>query len=504
MKLRKLSPVLLSLILAGCAVGPDYEAPQDVVGNDFLYSNVQGVEHSDQVVQSQWWLAFGDETLNQLVEEAQKQNISLMIAGERIKSAQAYQKAIESFKVPTISLSAGATSYQISENDPLAGPLVTPGGLGPQIGQITDGEALMDNQYEFGTVSANITWEADVFNRLGYQAESAQIRAEQAQIVKEGMTTLITADVIHNYLQYRGAEKRRAIAQETIESQEQTLKLVQSVVRSGYGSELDLAQAKAALSATRSVLPQLDIAKSVHKQRLAILLGRTSAEMNDELKETAVLPDFSGVVPVGMPSDVLKNRPDIQLAEREMAAINADVGAAIANKYPKFYLTGSPGLLAGDFSDLFSSDSAAWVASVGVNWTIFDGGRSDAMIEIQESRFQTAALSYEQSVNTAITEVETLLYAYGSSQELQTLTADTRVQADNTFAKANSLYKAGLVDYMTVLDAQRQQNLIKDRQVSASLQTSQVIVGLHKALGGNWEVQPEILEVPVSLESNQQ
>lgn len=137
---------------------------------------------------------------------------------------------------------------------------------------------------------------------------------------------------------------------------------------------------------------------------------------------------------------------------------------------------------------MFSSDSAAWVASIGVNWTIFDGGRSDALVEIQESRFQTAALSYEQSVNTAITEVETLLYAYGSSQELQSLTAETRVQADNTLSKANSLYKAGLVDYMTVLDAQRQQNLVKDREIAASLQTSQVIVGLHKALGGNWEV----------------
>ncbi|MDH5911498.1 efflux transporter outer membrane subunit [Vibrio splendidus] len=501
MKLRKLSPVLLSLILAGCAVGPNYEAPQDVVGNDFLYSDVQGVTESDQVVQSEWWLAFDDAMLNQLVEQAQQQNITLKIAAERIKTAQSYQKAIESFKVPTIGLSAGATSYQISENDPLAGPLVSPGGLGPQVSALTGGDALIDNQYEFATVSANITWEADVFNRLGYKAESAEIRAEQAQILKEGMTTLITADVIHNYLQYRGAEQRKILALETIESQKQTLKLVQSVVRSGYGSELDLAQAKAALSMTRSVMPQLDIAQSVHKQRLAILLGETSADMNQMLTVSTELADFSGVVPIGLPSDVLKNRPDIQIAEREMAAINADVGAAIANKYPKFYLTGSPGLLAGDFSDLFSSDSAAWVASVGVNWTIFDGGRSDALVEIQESRFQTAALSYEQSVNTAITEVETLLYAYGSSQELQSLVADTRVQSDSTLNKANSLYKAGLVDYMTVLDAQRQQNLVKDREIAASLQTSQVIVGLHKALGGNWEV-PQSTETQEATQTN--
>ncbi|WP_261833226.1 efflux transporter outer membrane subunit [Vibrio ishigakensis] len=492
MKFNKLTPIVLSMILAGCAVGPDYQAPQSEVGNEFLYSQVEGVDATQQIKQSQWWLAFEDQKLNQLVNEAQTQNIALKIAAERIKAAQAYQRAIESFKVPTVSLQAGATSYQISENDPLAGPLVTPGGLGPQVSALTGGDALIDNQYEFATLSANITWEADVFNRLGYQAESAEIRAQQAEIVKQGMTTLITADVIHNYLQYRGAEQRKELAKETIQSQEQTLELVKSVVKSGYGSEMDLAQARAALSMTKSIVPQLDIAMNVHKQRLAILMGKTSAEMNLLLEGAQPMPNYRGVVPIGMPSEVLQNRPDIALAEREMAAINADVGAAVANKYPKFYLTGSPGVLAGDFSDLFSSDSAAWVAGVGVSWTVFDGGRSDALVELQESRFKTAVLSYEQSVNTAITEVETLLYAYGSSQELEALTHETREQADSTLAKAESLYKAGLVDYMTVLDAQRQQNLVKDREIAANLQSSQVVVGLHKALGGNWEVNPEL------------
>lgn len=484
MKVSKFSPILLSLILAGCAVGPEYEAPQEVLGNDFLYSDVEGVAKNNLTVQSEWWLAFEDTKLNELVEVAQTQNISLQIAAERIKTAQAYQQAVASFKVPTVTLGAGISTYGISENDPLAGPLVTPGGLGP----ITGGDALIDNDYDFTSVGANITWEADVFNRLGYQIESAEIRAEQAEIMRNGVVTLVTSEVINNYLQYRGAERRRDIALDTIKSQEDTLKLVTSIVRSGYGSELDLAQAKAALSATRTVLPQLDVAKKVHKQRLGILLGRTSAEMNEMLAGKGKLPNFSGVVPIGMASDVLRNRPDIQIAEREMAAINADVGAAVANKYPKFYLTGTPGLLAGDFSDLFNSDSAAWAASVGVSWTLFDGGRTDALIDIQESRFKAAALGYEHSVNTAINEVETLLFAYGSSQEFESLTGETRVQADNTFSKANSLYKAGLVDYMSVLDAQRQQNLMKDREVAANLQTSQVIISLHKALGGNWEV----------------
>ncbi|GEA50780.1 outer membrane protein [Vibrio inusitatus NBRC 102082] len=490
MKSRKLTPILLSMLLAGCAVGPEYEAPQDTVGSAFLVEDVEGTAASDEKVKAGWWAQFEDETLDELVNIAQNENISLQIAAQRVKSAQAYQRAVESFKVPTITVNMGATSYGFSENDPLVGPLVTPGGLG-QINQAIGQDSVLDSSYDFTTLSANISWEVDVFNRLEYQAQSAQARAEQVEIMREGMVTLITSDVIHNYFQFRGAQERKQIAIETQESQRETLKLVESLVRNGYGSDLDLAQAKAALSATKAILPQLDIAKNVHKQRLAILLGKNSAEMDELLAKQGMVPDFKGTVPIGLASDVLQSRPDIRIAEKEMVAINADVGAAVANKYPRFYLTGSPGLLAGDFSDLFSSDSAAWVASVGASWTVFDGGRTDAQIDLQESRFNAAALGYEQTVNTAISEVETLLYTYGSSQEAESYVADTLVEADNAVAKADSLYRAGLVDYISVLDAQRQQKLVRDAQVSANLQTSQVLVSLHKALGGNWEIDPE-------------
>ncbi|RJG37992.1 efflux transporter outer membrane subunit [Motilimonas pumila] len=485
MNRKQIPLVAFALLVSSCAVGPEYSAPQDTVGSAFLNQDVTGVDAQGGLVSANWWLNFNDPVLNQLISDAQNQNIPLQVAAERIKSAEAYQKAVASFKVPTISLNAGATSYQISENDPLAGPLVTPG----EFSGLTGGDALIDNQYDFTTVSANISWEVDVFNRIGYQAESAAIRAEQVAIARSALLTLISSDVINNYLQYRGADQRKDIANETIASQQETLKLVSSLVKSGYASELDLAQAKAALSATRSTLPQLEIAKSVHQQRLAILLDTSVAEIGQRLAKPQPAPEFSGLIPIGMSSEILKQRPDIQLAEREMAAINADVGAAIANKYPKFYLTGSPGLLAGDFSDLFSKDSAAWVASVGASWTIFDGGRSQALVEIEESRFQAAALNYENAVNTALNEVETLLFAFGRSQELETLVVQTRGHADTAVNKANSLYKAGLVDYISVLDAQRQQNLIRDSEVAAHLQTAQIITGLHKALGGNWKVK---------------
>lgn len=227
---------------------------------------------------------------------------------------------------------------------------------------------------------------------------------------------MITADVIHNYLQYRGAQERKAIALENISDQKQTLELVTKVVRSGYGSELDLAQAKAMLAATESIVPQLEIAEQVHKQRMAVLLGESLTNVNQRLAGEFTLPRMKDVIPTGLPSDLLEQRPDIRIAEREMAAINEELGASIANRYPKFFLTGTPGVTAGSFDDLFSSDSFGWAASAGISWNVFDGGRGEALVEMNEARFRSAALNYQHSVDSAFAEVDSSLFAYGRSK----------------------------------------------------------------------------------------
>ncbi|MGF1874604.1 efflux transporter outer membrane subunit [Photobacterium frigidiphilum] len=500
MKTLKWSPIalVLALMLTGCAVGPDYQKPEHTIDTEYLYQDTNGTVQGDQQnAQSQldiqqnstpWWYQFDDTVLNQLVADAQRQNIPLKMAAERIKAAQAYQQAIESFKVPTVSLGAGYSTAQFSDNDPLLGPVVSANN--------PLSVPLMDDQQSGFFAGATIAWEVDLFGRIDSQAQAASIRKEQAIIFREGLNTAITADVIHNYLQMRGAQERKSIAIQTVNDQKTTLALVNKVLASGYGSELDLARAKAMLAASKAVVPQLATAENVHRQRLAILLGDTPSQMHQRLKQTSVnkMPDMTGLIPVGLPSDLLQRRPDLRIAEREMAAINEELGAAIAAKYPKFFLTGAPGLVASDFDDVFSSSSTAWIASVGVSWNIFDGGRSDAMVDIQEARFKNSALSYQYAVNNAIGEVETLLQGYGNSQEYQSLVLESKQQTDRAVSKAESLYEAGLVDYLSVLDAQRQQHLLQDRVVTARLQTAQVAVGLHKALGGNWQLNSNMTQ----------
>lgn len=489
MNMLKLTPLVITMVLSGCAVGPDYQTAEQTLTTkqklaletEYLNSGVAGVNNTSAFsTSSAWWYQFNDEVLNRLVADAQQQNIPLKIAAERIKAAKAYQNVVESFKVPTVSLGIGFSSLGLSENDPLLGPVVS--------SDNPLGMALVDSNQQAFHAGATIAWELDLFGRIDQQAKAASIRKEQADIFRQGLTTMITSEVIHNYLQFRGAQERKAIALAMVKDQEATLKLVNKVVASGYGSDLDLARAKAMLAATKSVVPQLETAENAHQQRLAILLGDSPAQMQQRLNRAKPLPELSGIIPTGLPSNLLQRRPDIRIAEREMAALNAELGATIANQYPKFYLTGSPGLVAENFDDLFSNDSAAWIASVGVSWNLYDGGRGDALIELQEARFKSSVLSYQHVVNSAIGEVETMLAGYGNSHQYQMLVSDSKSETDKAVKKAKSLYAAGLADYLAVLDAQRQQHIMQDRVIAARLQTANFAVGLNKALGGNWEV----------------
>ena len=484
-----IAPLVLAMSLSGCAVGPDYQTPTTSMAETYLYADQNGVSHNDER-EAFWWTEFNDPTLNDLVLDMQSQNIPLKVAAERIKMADSYKSVVESFKVPTINVGAGYVNYQLSKNDSLLGPALNPigdsaAGLPPQISNTT----LLDNQHDGVFAGASIAWELDLFGRIDRQSNAAQIRVEQAEIYQSGLTTLLTADLIHNYLQYQGASQRLDLAKSNLEDQRKTMDLVEKVVRSGYGSDLDLAQAKATLAAMESIIPQLEIAQQVHKHRIAVLLGEPLSKVEVRLAETQGVPAMQNVVPIGLPSDLLQRRPDIRLAEREMAAINEELAASIGNQYPKFFLTGAPGVSASSFDDLFSSDSFGWVGAAGISWNVFDGGRGDALEDINQARFDAATLTYQHAVDSAFAEVDSTLFAYGRSQENQRRIDDALVATGKAVGKAKSLYRAGLIDHLSVLDAQRQQRMMQDRQIAAKLQTAQVTVALYKSLGGDWALE---------------
>lgn len=486
-KSNYLMPLAIStaLLLTGCSIGPDYHVP--TVTLEETYMNAQNTDSFEET--AGWWYRFDDPVLNQLVEEAQQQNISLRVASERIQMAKNYHKIVESYKLPTVNIGAGYYHYQISENTPLVGdfvsPISVPTNLQPALGSSV---SVADNQQSGLLLGASVGWELDLFGRIEHQTQAAQIRTEQSVIYRKGLYTLITAEVIHNYLQLRGAQERIQVLGESISDQREILSLTLKVMDSGFGSELDVAQARANLAAVESMLPQLKVSEQVHKHRLSILLEKSLRDIDAQLAAPGKIKEIEGVIPTGLPSDLLSRRFDIAFAEREMAAINQEVGAAVANQYPKFFLTGAPGLSAGDFSDLFNSDSLGWVGSAGISWNVFDAGRGDAMVAFNEARFKSAVLEYQNRVDTAFKEVDSMLFTYGRSKENQAKVNVATNETAKAVDKAKSLYKAGLVDSFSVLDAQRQLNMMRDQQVIAKLQTSEVTVKLYKALGGDWSL----------------
>lgn len=466
-KSNYLMPLAIStaLLLTGCSIGPDYQVP--TVTLEETYMNAQNTDSFEET--AGWWYRFDDPVLNQLVEEAQQQNISLRVASERIQMAKNYHKIVESYKLPTVNIGAGYYHYQISENTPLVGDLVSPisvpANLQPALGSSV---SVADNQQSGLLLGASVGWELDLFGRIEHQTQAAQIRTEQSVIYRKGLYTLITAEVIHNYLQLRGAQERIQVLGESISDQREILSLTLKVMDSGFGSELDVAQARANLAAVESMLPQLKVSEQVHKHRLSILLEKSLRDIDAQLAAPGKIKEIEGVIPTGLPSGLLSRRFDIAFAEREMAAINQEVGAAVANQYPKFFLTGAPGLSAGDFSDLFNSDSLGWVGSAGISWNVFDAGRGDAMVAFNEARFKSAVLEYQNRVDTAFKEVDSMLFTYGRSKENQAKVNVATNETAKAVDKAKSLYKAGLVDSFSVLDAQRQLNMMRINKLSPS------------------------------------
>lgn len=478
--------VLIALFsVSGCSLKPDYQNPETMQPTMvYLNSGSAGSKEGSEVAQKQWWKWFNDATLNDLVHDAQNQNITLLVATNRIRGAQAYQAAIASFKVPTVNVGAGFSSYQLSENEAMLGPALT--ATNPMTGGNLN---LVDRQNNMFAVGLNVSWELDLFGRIDSLSDAAAARVEQVQAYQQGVVIAITSEVISNYIQFRGAQGRKRIALQNIEHQNKTLELVKTNYDSGLVSELEFARAAALLAATRAVLPQLETAEKAHVYRLGILLGKSPHDVVELLETEAAIPSLSGIIPVGMPSDLLKRRPDIQVAELEMVATNADLGAAVANRYPKFYLTGGPGGAAESFDDLFASGSSVWGFGAGVNWTLFDGGRAEAGQDMAQIRFENSALIYQQTVLNAIGEVEIMLVSYGNSQQFNSSLVKADDLASLALDKATSLYSSGLIDNLSLLDAQRQKNLVSDMAITSEIQIANAVVALYKALGGSWELQ---------------
>jgi outer membrane protein, multidrug efflux system len=298
----------------------------------------------------------------------------------------------------------------------------------------------------------------------------------------------LVAEVARNYLELRGGQQRLAITRGNISIQEKTVDMARKRFQIGFGSELAVVQAETQLAMTMSQVPGFETAASQAKHQLALLLGQTPETLFQELAAEAIIPAIPPRVPVTLPSDLLRQRPDIRRAERQLAAATAEIGVATAELFPSFSLAALLGLESTGLSHLVTSGSRYWSIGPRVKWSIFDGGKARAGIEASNSRRDRAQIMYEKTVLTSLVEVENALVAFSREQQTQRILKTAVVAGERALTISKSQYAIGLVDFLNVLQSELSFYQSQDQLVQSEQRLSLDMVALFKALGGGWEI----------------
>ena len=331
------------------------------------------------------------------------------------------------------------------------------------------------------------TWEVDVFGGTRRKVEAADAQIEATIEGRRDVLVSLVGEVGRNYVEYRGYQRQLRLSRDQVQSQEKTRDLVKARVDTGLASELDLAQVNSELELTRAKIPTFDILAKASIHRLAVLLGSDPAALDAELAAESKVPKASSSIALGVPADLLRRRPDVRRAERLLASANALVGAAIAEKYPKFAITGSTGLRSTELSSLLESGSFFFGLTPSVSIPLFQGGRLDANIEIERARTEQALLAMKQTYLLALEDVENSIARFTREQSRRdSLLASVRA-AERALELARALYDQGITDFLNVLVTERALIQRQTDLAQSDAQVSVEAVALYKSLGGGWE-----------------
>jgi len=471
---------MLAAAVAGCAVGPNYQRPSTAAPTRWS-EPLAGGETNSPAALTAWWKNFHDPELDSLIDRAVQSNLDLQIAQARVREARAqYGIAVANF-LPTIDASGSYARTETSHHQPVLGSIPLPANV------------PFDNDlYQAGF---DTSWELDVFGGTRRATESAKAQVQASEFGQRASLVTLLGEVARNYLDVRGYQRRLEIASENIVAQEKALAITQNRYTNGVSSDLDVQQAATLLATTKAEVPTLKTSLQTSIHRLGVLLGQQPGALQAELSNIEPIPAAPPEVPVGLPSELLLRRPDVQQAERQLAAATANIGVAESDLFPKFYLTGVAGFESVSASDWFTAGSRFWSAGPTVQWRIFDAGRIRANIKVQNARQEQALDNYEKTTLTAFEDVENALVAYANEQIRRQSLEDAVTSSRKSLDEANKLYANGLTDFLQVLDAERSLYQAQDALVQSDLTVSTDVVALYKSLGGGWETfekQPAI------------
>lgn len=450
-------------LLNGCAVGPAYRAPESSMPKNWTTADDPALLPHGELIQ-QWWTLFNDPLLDELIQSAKENNRDLMAAIARVEEAKAL-----------LGFSKGAYLPQMDANGSVIRQKTSDNGASPEV---------LETFYkaDFGA-----GWEIDLFGRIRHSVEAATAEFQASAEDRNDVMISLYAKVALAYLDIRTFQARLISAQANIDSQQSVLALTQSRFRHGLATNLDVAQAQRVLAGTEAEVPPLKIGLSQAISALAVLLGRTPGDLPADLRLNEPIPLPPAKVTVGVPANLLRHRPDVRRAERQLAVQTARIGILEAELYPSFSLIGTFGYGAIETDDLFDVGSRFFSFGPSLRWNIFNGGRIRNSIKAQHARARQALFRYEQSVLNAVKEVEDALIAYVEDRSRLAALERSVDAARRSVKLATDLYKQGLVDFQQVLDAQRDQFRFENQYATARGNSAANLVRLYAALGGGWD-----------------
>jgi NodT family efflux transporter outer membrane factor (OMF) lipoprotein len=424
---------------------------------------------------ARWWLALDDPILTSLIKRAAESNLDLKLASERLLEARAARRLSRSDLFPTVEGGSSAQRIRGGFNQ----GIIHVGGNGSP-GLIS---AFETNVFQLGF---DASWELDFFGgkRRALEAATAQVKAG-SEAVNDVLVSLL-AEVGRNYVELRGAQRRLQLTRDNIYLQKESLHLTEVRAEAGLGNSLDVSRQKSQLESTEASAPQLEASIAVRIHALSILLAKPPDALFDELSAATAMPQTPPEVPAGLPSDLLKRRPDIRRVEAEIAAAAANVGVAKAEFFPKITLTGSAGRQSANFSGLTLGAGNFFSIGPSVKLPIFTGGRLRANLAVQKERLDESMTTYQSTVLQSLRETEDALSQYNSERQRRELVAQSVHSSEEATKLARDLYVSGLADFLSVIDAQRQQLSLETELAASDTNALTALVALYKALGGGW------------------
>ena len=456
---------LSAVFLSGCAVGPNYKPPQTSVANSFANAPTNVVS-LDEGALATWWKGLNDARLDRLVDRAITNNHDLRIATANLKQARALRRLTTFDLAPTVQANAGYANSLLSKAAALPS---------------TPRDA---REIELYDASFDATWELDLFGRVRRSVQAASAQVGSVEATRFDMLVSVIAEVARNYFELRGVQNQLAVARKNADVQTETLKITQSRLDGGRGTDFDVARSRSLLNLTLSTIPPLEAAIQKTIYRIAVLTGQQPTALITELSTPEPLPSTMPTLPLGDPAALLRRRPDIRAAERSLAAATARIGVATGDLFPRVTFIGSVGFQADTFAGLGKSGGDKWNFGPRITWAALDLGRVQARIKAADARTEAALASYERTVLTALEETEGALVDFGREQSRRQFLQTSAEASQKAADLAHQRYEGGVTDFLSVLDAERTLLEAQDRLASSQTLTATAFVAVYKALGG--------------------